>query len=196
MLRDAVQFYDTGKKVEKYFKDTKRTCNLLLGVGDGKPESQYFRGISSDAGRIEFYDDTNMEPNVLVLQNGTIDEDFDLKHDRIENVVYYSMDWFCPTFNGQLRDRLTANWGDIDAKNLISDIIPSTNTGNLHITIYDYSDDSMYVAFAKRSDVEESSLYAYNRSWTKVPLLELFEESSGTRSLIHLTVLVLALVLF
>ena len=41
MLRDAVQFYDKGKDVETYFKETKRTCNLLLGVGDGKPESQY-----------------------------------------------------------------------------------------------------------------------------------------------------------
>ena len=103
-----------------------------------------------------------MEPNVLTLQNGTVDESFDLKHDRIENVVYYSMDWFCPTFNGQLRDRLRENWGKINAKNLISDVIPSTNTGNLHITVYDYSDDSMYVAFARRSDVEEGSLYGRN----------------------------------
>ena len=47
MLRDAVQFYAKGVDVENYFREVKRTCNLLLGVGDGKPESQYFRGISS-----------------------------------------------------------------------------------------------------------------------------------------------------
>ena len=111
-----------------------------------------------------------MEPNTLILQNGTVDPNFDCKHDRIDNVVYYSMDWFCPTFNGQLRDRIKVNWGNLTTENLISDVIPSTNTGNLHIAIYDYSAESIYVAFARKSSVDEGSLYAYNRSWTRLIL--------------------------
>ena len=81
MLRDMLQFNSTGDEALKTMQDADRTCNLILGVGDGKPESQVFHGVSSDAGKLTVYTDTYLEPQVN-------DEGVDMTHPTIENVVY------------------------------------------------------------------------------------------------------------
>ena len=41
MMREAVEKFDQGIKVENYYKTTNRTCDLLLGIGDGKFQDVY-----------------------------------------------------------------------------------------------------------------------------------------------------------
>jgi len=64
-------------------KTTKRTCNLILGVGDGKSE---FRSFQYGHSVLNAIDDKNPLPKA----------DW---HQAIENAVYYGMDWLCPAFH-------------------------------------------------------------------------------------------------
>jgi hypothetical protein len=68
--------------------NSKRTCNLILGVGDGKLPA--FRSVQYSGSIVRFFDDKNMQPV------------YDW-HPRMENVVYYGMDWLCP---GYTKERL------------------------------------------------------------------------------------------
>jgi len=174
MLRDILQFNSTGDEGLKTMQDADRTCNLILGVGDGKPESQVFHGVSSDAGLLTVYTDTYLEPQVN-------EEGVNMTHPMIENVVYWGMDWFCPPFHQQMHDRIVANWGNITAENTMRDIIPRTNTGNMHIAVYDYNNWDMYVAFARQNkykDNDDERLNAWERSYTRLPMEEIFMEKS------------------
>lgn len=42
--------------------------------------------------------------------------------------------------------------GNITVENTISDIIARTQTGDLHVAVYDLTDLVMYASLAKRSD--------------------------------------------
>jgi len=175
MLRDMLQFNSTGDAALETMQNADRTCNLILGVGDGKPESQVFHGVSSDAELLTVYTDTYLMPKVN-------DDGVDMTHEDIENVVYWGMDWFCPAFHKQLHDRIVENWGAITAENTMRDIIPRTNTGNMHIAVYDYNNWDMYVAFARQSKyvgVEDGGeLNAWERSYTRLPMEEIFSLKS------------------
>merc|ERR1739848_348656 len=97
---------------------------------------------------------------------------------EIENVVYWGMDWFCPPYHQQMHDRIEANWGEITAENTMRDIIPRTNTGNMHVTVYDYNNWDMYVAFARQDKNKDDEglerLNAWERSYTRLPMEEIF----------------------
>jgi isopenicillin-N N-acyltransferase-like protein len=96
--------------------NAKRTCNLILGVGDGKLPA--FRSVQYSGSNIRFFDDKNMQPV------------YDW-HPRMDNVVYYGMDWLCPGYTKVLSEQLTLHHGNITAENAISDIVAYTQTGNL-----------------------------------------------------------------
>jgi hypothetical protein len=49
------------------------------------------------------------------------------------------MDWLCPGFNSVLGAQLTKYHGNITAANTIRDVTAITQTGDLHIAIYDVS---------------------------------------------------------
>ena len=90
------------------------------------------------------------------------------------------MDWLCPNYSEVLHDRLQENWGQIDAEIAIKDTIARTQTGNLHIAIYDLADDQAYLSFAKRSDDEDNDAgsMAYERQYTRLDLAELFSTAA------------------
>ena len=70
-------------------KTTKRTCNLILGVGDGR-ENGYFRSFQYSHSTLNVINDTHPLPN-----NSTW-------HPALENTVYHGMDWGCPPFYERL----------------------------------------------------------------------------------------------
>ena len=195
MLRDILQFDKTADQAKERMEKADRTCNLILGVGDGK--TNVFHGFASDAGRLTTYNDKDMEP--LKYIDGT-----DMRHDRIDNIVYWGMDWYCWQFHEVLRDNLLEYWGDINFENLIRSILAGTNSGNLHVTVMDYNQDDMYVAFHSKKDQElalnqdlidamnvgcendpnavaeygASMSSAWKRSYTRLRMAEIFAEKS------------------
>ena len=70
-------------------------------------------------------------------------------HAKIENVVYWGMDWLCPSYSGRLHDMIKKYWGHITPENTISDIIGRTQTGDLHVAVYDLTEMVMYASFYK-----------------------------------------------
>merc|ERR1719220_2960757 len=103
-----------------------------------------------------------------------------VEHDRIPNAVYWGMDWYCTGYHKVLGERIRENWGQITAEIAIRDIISATNTGDLHVTVYDYNRDDMYVSFARQRKYDEfqDSTYidAWRRSYTRLHVADLFGE--------------------
>lgn len=86
VLRDVLQWDRTLNESIHRMKTTRRTCNLILGVGDGKSE---FRSFQYSHSVCNVVDDVNPLPKA----------DW---HPALENTVYYGMDWLCPPFHERL----------------------------------------------------------------------------------------------
>lgn len=99
VLRDVLQWDKTLNESVHRMQTTKRTCNLILGVGDGKSE---FRSFQYSHSVCNVIGDTNALPKA----------DW---HPAIENAVYYGMDWGCPAFHERLHEMLIKNYGNITA---------------------------------------------------------------------------------
>lgn len=168
LLRDILQFDNTYEDSIKRITDAHRTCDLVLGVGDGKAATM--REFQYSASVANVMDDTNLMP----LN--------DTWHARIEDVVYTGMDWDCPAYNSALHDRLMTYYGDINAENTIHGIVPVVQTGNLHIAVYDLTDSLMYVSVARRSN-GTGPQYAYDRNFTMLDLNSLWKEPKPSTTL-------------
>jgi len=74
-------------------------------------------------------------------------------------------------------NKLLAHYGNITTANSISTIVAKTQTGNLHIAIYDYSQDMVFISLHARSN--DTSVYqnAYERQYIGFILSDLFEEN-------------------
>merc|ERR1712141_337493 len=60
ILRDILQFDKSADEAKERMENEDRTCNLILGVGDGKAEK--FHGFAYDAARLTTYNDKDMQP--------------------------------------------------------------------------------------------------------------------------------------
>jgi len=165
LLRDIIQF-DTGLvSAMKHITEAHRTCDLILGVGDGKINASIsgapFRGIQYSHSVANFFDDTNMEPKN------------DTWHARIPNMVYYGMDWLCPNYSTVLHKQLAMLHGKLNVANTIRDVVPIVQTGDLHIAIYDLTHMMMYVANAKGAG-ESGPEMAYDRQFVQLNMTALF----------------------
>ena len=87
VLRDVLQWDKNIEESIHRMKTTQRTCNLILGVGDGN--KGYFRGFQYSHSTLNVVDDHKPLPN-----NSTW-------HPAIPEVVYWGMDWNCPPFHSR-----------------------------------------------------------------------------------------------
>ena len=178
-LRDMLQFDMTGDAAVSRLENTERTCNLILGMGDGKNESQSMYGLASDNAKLTVMTDKNMLPQTYdgSENNGDFSS---TEHDRIDKAVYWGMDWYCTGYHKVLGDRIRENYGNINAEVAIRDIVAATNTGNLHIAIYDFNRNDMYVSFHRQSKYNETDAEspkdAWKRSYTRLDMDEIFGE--------------------
>ncbi|WAR12323.1 DCD1A-like protein [Mya arenaria] len=147
ILRDVLQFDTSLAGAQTRLSNAHRTCNLILGVGDAKSRS--FRGIEYSASVANFYTDTDMQPTA----------DW---HPRIKNVVYYGMDWLCPSFSEVLARQISTHYGNLSPDVIVRDIVSIEQSGSLHIAIYDMANEAVYIANA-RSSTESGPLNAYER---------------------------------
>ena len=57
------------------------------------------------------------------------------------------MDWNCPPFHERLAQLLTKYHGNITAELTVRNIIPSLNSGNLQIAVYDLTYEKVYFSY-------------------------------------------------
>lgn len=168
LLRDMLQFEPTLLSGLKHITDARRTCDLILGFGDGKvatsgPDGKApFRGIQYSASVANFFDDTDMMPRN------------DSWHPRMKQIVYYGMDWLCPNYSEVLHRQLSSLQGTLTPENSISHVMPIVQTGDLHIAVYDLTDRVMFVANA-RGTGESGPAMAYDRQFVKLNMTYLFD---------------------
>lgn len=162
ILRDILQFDYTIDDATNRMINSRRTCNLILGVGDGK--MGIFRAFQYSHSVLRIQDDMNMMPF-----NSTW-------HPRIPNVVYYGMDWVCPAYNYVLSKQIQAHYGKITPEVAIRDITSIEKSGNNHAAFYDLTAQKLYVAFAGPRG-SAGSAAAYDRQYTKFDVRSLFSES-------------------
>ena len=160
VLRDILQFDSSLTAAQKRLTTAKRTCDLILGVGDGNTKE--FRSVQYSHSVANFYTDTNMEPQ------------YDW-HKREENLVYYGMDWLCPGYTQVLHDQLMKFYGNLTAENTLSEITAITQTGNLHIAVYDLTTMIVHLANA-RKDGASGPLNAFDRTFIRLDFNAIFAE--------------------
>jgi len=161
LLRDILQFDQTVDDAINRMANAKRTCDLILGVGDGKLTE--FRGFEYSSSVLDVFDDTNLRP-----YNQTW-------HPRIPNVVYWGMDWLCPGYNTLLSKLLLKYYGQITPELAIQQISAGETSGSNHIAYYDLTNSQIYVSFAAPRNVG-GKLNAYERQYTRFDANLLFAE--------------------
>jgi len=173
LLRDLLQFDNSLTDSMNRITDANRTCDLILGVGDGNMGT--FRGVEYSYSVANFFDDTNMQPTA----------DW---HPLIENVVYYGMDWNCPNYDTVLARQLQTLWGNITPENGILNITSIIQSGDNFCTYYDLTptNPSMYVAFASARNTTGPA-NAYDRQFAKIDMNKLFTVASPTPEQIEAT---------
>jgi isopenicillin-N N-acyltransferase-like protein len=161
ILRDVLKYQTSMDDAITYIEEADRTCNLILGIGDG--EAGIVNGIEySGYVAIPYNDSTLIPVN-------------DTWHWPIDGVVYNGMDWNCPGYNEKLAEQLDFYHGHITEVNTIHDILPTVQTGNLHIVVYDLTAGQAHISFMRKSYADESEpLYAYERQFNRVDMDSLF----------------------
>lgn len=163
MLRDILQFDETLDSAISDMADEQRTCRLILGVGDGK--LGYFRGFEYSHTVLDVFDPLNMRPEA----------DW---HPRIDDVVYWGMDWLCPSFSQKLAEEINAHYGKLTAEAAIK-FLGEVQTGDLHVAFYDLTHQQMYVANARGAN-ESGPANAYARQYVHFDLAAMWKEPRPT----------------
>eukprot|EP00161_Ancyromonas_sigmoides_P015017 TRINITY_DN3947_c0_g1_i1.p2 TRINITY_DN3947_c0_g1~~TRINITY_DN3947_c0_g1_i1.p2 ORF type:complete len:473 (+),score=240.27 TRINITY_DN3947_c0_g1_i1:299-1717(+) len=150
----------------------KRTCDLILGVGDGKLRE--FRGFAYSATQLHVIDSENLIPAN------------DTWHPKLNSTVYFGMDWECPSYNYVLHRQLKANHGNIKSATLINDVMSRVQTGDNHIAVYSFTGDrattTMDVSFSAPLGAPKDGLIAaYDRQYTRFTFEDLFDEKPPTQ---------------
>lgn len=163
ILRDVLQYENSLINAADRIRNANRTCNLILGLGDGKANGVKVNGVQFSGEVANFYSDVTLLP---------INETW---HAPIADVVYNGMDWLCPSYNQVLGDQLRAYHGSLDEIVTVRHILPTVQTGDLHIALYDLQDSNLHVSFCRneQSDPTEPQ-YAYQRQFTRLHMNDLF----------------------
>jgi len=160
VLREILQFDNTVDDAISRLSNARRTCDLILGVGDGKLSE--FRGFEYSYSVLNVFDDQNMMPNATW-------------HPRIDSVVYWGMDWICPTYNTVLSGQIEKYHGKITPEIAIQYITAVEMSGDNHLAFYDLTNMNMYVAFAA-PHAGKGPVAAYDRQFTQIDVSKLFAE--------------------
>lgn len=158
LLRDVLQFDQSLEDSRNRITKSRRTCDLILGVGDGAGND--FRGVQYSHSVANFYRWDDMKPEAKW-------------HPRIQDIVYYGMDWLCPGYDRVLARQLKSLHGNLTAELALRHVTPIVQTGNLHIAFYDFPRMLLYVANARR-DGASGAKFAYDRAFLKLSAAELF----------------------
>jgi len=163
ILRDVLQYSDSLESGIQRITEANRTCNLIIGLGDG--EENMVNGIEFSGYVAVPYNDETLLP---------FNETW---HPKIEDVVYNGMDWLCPNYDTVLAQQLTKFHGSISEVNTISDILPTVQTGDLHAVVYDLTDSLMHVSFCRRMSADPTEPeYAYERQFTRLHMKDVFAQ--------------------
>lgn len=162
LLRDILQYDTSLSQATQRIATANRTCDLILGVGSAADSS--FLGYEVSASVADAMTDATQRPVAAW-------------HPKIPSMVYWGMDWLCPTYTQALANQLEPLHGKLTPELMIQQVPSVVQTGDLHVAVYDLAKQYMFVSFMRASN-GTGELYAYDRQYTQLNLGELFAFSA------------------
>eukprot|EP00010_Vexillifera_abyssalis_P002857 CAMPEP_0201552088 /NCGR_PEP_ID=MMETSP0173_2-20130828/13637_1 /ASSEMBLY_ACC=CAM_ASM_000268 /TAXON_ID=218659 /ORGANISM="Vexillifera sp., Strain DIVA3 564/2" /LENGTH=441 /DNA_ID=CAMNT_0047962507 /DNA_START=21 /DNA_END=1346 /DNA_ORIENTATION=+ len=164
LLRDILQFDQDIDSALSRIANARRTCSIFVGVGDG--ESNQFRAVEYSHDYVEFYNDHNYP----LYAN----------HPRMEGLVYIDKHTQ-PSNDPCFTELLQHYYGEIDPSVTLHNITSQFQTGDMHIAIYDYLENMMYISNAGIYDESTQTVDpAYNRQFTRLDMTQMWNEKKPT----------------
>lgn len=159
LLRDILQFDDSLVAAQTRINEASRTCDLILGVGDGKNKN--FSAVEYSHSVANWQTPENMMPEA--------------GHPRIDDVVYYGMDWNCPNYHKVMARQIQAAYGVITPELAIKNITAILQSGNLFLSYYDLTPahPTMFMSFAAPHGAS-GPMDAYARQFIRLDMQQLF----------------------
>jgi len=159
VLRDILQFDNTKEEAISRMNSTDRTCSIWVGVGDS--QSDQMDVIQYSYENLTAYDSTSF-PTYSA-------------HPYIEDVIYVDKH-VQPSSDPCLGNILNEGWGSIDAKYLFQQAAARLETGDMHVAVYDYLNNFMYVSNAQVYVPGQPQLMAYQRPYVRFNMSSIFNE--------------------
>lgn len=160
LLRNVLMYDVTVDDAVNRMINARRTCDLMLGVGDGKMNE--FRGMQYSYSVLNVFDDRNLMPNATW-------------HPKIPGIVYWGMDWLCPGYNTLLSDQLQKYHGSLTAELAIRYVTAFEQSGDNHLAFYDLTNMKFWISFAAPHNVAGPA-QAYKRQFVKYDAWSLLNE--------------------
>ncbi|KYQ91363.1 acid ceramidase-like protein [Tieghemostelium lacteum] len=168
LLRDILQYDSSINEALNRIYNNERTCSIFVGLGSNSTNT--FEAVEYSHQVVRVFDDQTPFPAY---------EPQPPAHPNIQDVVYIDK-YTQPSNNPCLASVLQKNLGQIDIQTLI-DVTSLLETGDLHIGIYDFTYNQMYVSVASQDNWPPPANYsptpAYARQFIQVDLEYFFNES-------------------
>jgi len=157
LLRDILQYDADVDSAISRIATAQRTCALFLGLGD--PQNG-FRAVEYAYDNVTILDDVNFPnwPN----------------HFKAPGIVYVDKH-VQPSSNQCVGSVLKEFYGNIDASTYYNYVAPMHQTGDMHIAVYDYLNNLMFVANASPY-INNTCTPAYQRPFIRLNMTDLFSQ--------------------
>ncbi|KAM9961271.1 hypothetical protein ACTFIR_004109 [Dictyostelium discoideum] len=138
LLREIIQFDESIDEALNRIINADRTCSVFMGLGSNQTNT--FKAVEYSYEYVRVFDDQTPFPSYVPTPSA---------HPVIQDVVY--IDKFVQPSNHQcLASVLQKSLGSIDVTSLIN-AAAQLQTGDIHIGIYDYQQNQMYVSVGTQS---------------------------------------------
>lgn len=161
--RKVVQYGTSIYDAIDMIENANRTCRLILGVADGIAKTA--RVFEYSHSKLGVYTDKTLEP-------------LHWWHPRLNDTVYEGMDWICPYYQHLLYRQLNALHGKLTPENTASNVTAVVGTGDLHVAVYDLTDQQLFVANARGVN-QTGPAKAYQRQFLKLDVNTMFMKKFG-----------------
>jgi hypothetical protein len=161
LLRDILQFDADIDQTLSRIASAERTCSIFIGLGD---HTNTFRAVEYSYQQIQVWNDYNFP----AYKN----------HPRMPGLVFIDKHTQ-PSEDPCMGSLMQQYYGSLDAVTTIRYITALEQTGDMHIAIYDFANQYMYVSNASPyNSTTGSCVPAYERPFTRLDMGKLFKEKN------------------
>jgi hypothetical protein len=155
LLRDILQYDPDTIHALQRIQNAARTCSIFVGLGD---YTNTFVAVEYSYDEVVIWN----EKTQPVYQN----------HPYIKNMIYIDKHPQ-PSYDPCLGSLLKTYYGKIDAVTTIRYITSQLQTGDMHLAVYDFGNNYMYVSNASPMP---NVVPAYDRPFVRLDMAQLFSE--------------------
>jgi len=163
VLRDILQYDNSVTEGLNRLIAAHRTCSIWVGLGHTETSRTQFNIVAYSYQQINVYDDMNFQVN-------------NSAHPQIKDIVYVDKH-VQPSGNPCLGELLKNNYGKLNAPNIIQNVTPIIQTGDMHLAVYDFLQNLVYVSNASPW-VNNTCTPAYDRPFVRLNMTELFGQTN------------------